>query len=417
MQTRSREEVKNPILIFVVVVHRLRPSPHPTDKRIIMLQHSLLLQRRVCLLSHLHLQRKGGTSFITNNPILVVSKTRGCYNNFVYFSSAAAASSSQHPSNNNNRVPITLYRQLLAWCRQYNDVPFDHPLPPLTIAPPQVNFKALKRLQEMRAFLSVNEIIQDSILLDFDDDDDGLVERRRICDNKRRHPAYFAMYNDALLVNENRITFPEIPNVSALRAVIRSIFWLNNRNTIATTIEGALPSTAGNDKYYADPYDPKEQISLAFEAMKSLNLLSSNELDSRRSKRESSVRVRRGSGRSCGDVNDSSVAEEAFPDVIFHVGQVVQHRMKKWRGVIVGWTIQSSKVNDGRLSSLTTKQYSLQADIVSTMTDNNLGDNSVTKSPVQYTILVDSNDASLLRCSNSVSLESQDDLAAVDDPL
>ncbi len=292
----------------------------------------------------------------------------------------------------------------------------------------------------MRAFISANEI-GDSIL-NFDDaDDDAVLARRRTrAKNQRhRHPAHYAMYNDALLVNENRMTFPEISNVSALRAIVRSIFWLNNRNTIATNKEGALAlagNSNNNNNNDADHYDPnidvrmddaKEQISLAFEAIKSCNLLSSNELDSRRSKRELSIRVRRGrrttfnhnqnGGCSSGDANDASVAEEAFPEVIFHVGQVVKHRIKKWRGVIVGWTIQSSKVDEGRLSSLTTKQYSLQADSASTNTDNNLGDNAVTKSPVEYTVLVDSNDASLLRCSNSVSLESQDDLAAVDDPL
>lgn len=254
----------------------------------------------------------------------------------------------------------------------------------------------------MRAFLSSNEI-NNSIR-----DDDGREEGTNRNTGKRRHPAYYAMYNAALLVKENMVTFPEIASVSELRGIVRSVYWLNNRNTIAIN-EGELDgnmvdhdNTVGNET--------NEMISLGFEAMKSCNLLSSNELDSRRSKRELSIRVRR-------DANSSSDTGEEFPDVTYHVGQVVQHKIKKWRGVIVGWTIQSNKVDAGRLSSLTTKQYSLEADIPSSDSENNLGDKSVTKSPVQYTVLVDSNDANLLRCSSTISLESEVDLTAVDDPL
>lgn len=53
---------------------------------------------------------------------------------------------------NSNRVPVTLYRQLLLWCRQYDGIPFN-PLPPATLAPPQVNLAALRRLGRMRSFL------------------------------------------------------------------------------------------------------------------------------------------------------------------------------------------------------------------------------------------------------------------------
>ena len=53
---------------------------------------------------------------------------------------------------NSNRVPVTLYRQLLLWCRQYDGIPFN-PLPPATLAPPRVNLTALRRLGRMRSFL------------------------------------------------------------------------------------------------------------------------------------------------------------------------------------------------------------------------------------------------------------------------
>jgi len=254
----------------------------------------------------------------------------------------------------------------------------------------------------MRAFLSANEI-KDTMQDDAYEGDAFTGTGRN--DGKIRHPAYYAMYNDAIHVNENMITFPEIANVSELRAVVRSVYWLNNRNTIA--IKGDVLAGTDVDQDHNVEDGTKEQISLAFEAMKSCNLLSSNELDGRQSKRELSIRVRSG----------ASTPEKEFPDVTYHVGQVIQHRMRKWRGVIVGWTIQDNKADDGRLTSLTTKHYSLKADVASSDSANNTGDNSVSTSQVQYTVLVDSNDASLLRCSNSVSLESQYDLAPVDDPL
>ena len=131
----------------------------------------------------------------------------------------------------NNRVPTTLYRQILHWCRRYRDVPFS-PLPPVTLSPPyQVNSVALKRLKDMRAFL-LN------------------VDTNNIIDNNKKewgeiggHPAHYAMYKEGVVVSDDLITFPEINNANELQGVIRSIYWLNNIHTIeevhstATTIE------------------------------------------------------------------------------------------------------------------------------------------------------------------------------------
>ena len=169
----------------------------------------------------------------------------------------------------------------------------------------------------------------------------------------------------------------------------------------------------------------KEQISLAFDAMKSCNELSSGELDSRRSKREFRIQVRQ--GQSAGSASDE------FPDgnVKYHVGQVVKHKSKLWRGVIVGWDIEKDK-SDGRLSSLTTKQYSIppsesderkndSSPTTGSSNDNVRQDASLWK----YTVLVDLNDAQSNNrhesdegtiLGKSITLESQGDLSPVDDP-
>jgi hemimethylated DNA binding protein len=243
---------------------------------------------------------------------------------------------------------------------------------------------ALRRLKEMRSFLDRNS--KD-------------LEGDQIRFRQNNHPAHYALYNKDIVVKDNLITFPEIRDTNELRSVIRSVYWLNNEQTIAN-IENA--NDVGASSSSADD-DQKGQISLAFEAIKSCNQLSSNELDSRRKKRESAIEVR-------------NRKEGVVP--LFHVGQVIKKKAK-WRGVIVGWTVDEAKASSGqltknRLTSLTTKQYEIREakgdaasyeDSISSM-----------EATVKYTILVDMNDSSLLHTSKSISLESQEDLVPVDEP-
>lgn len=203
-------------------------------------------------------------------------------------------------SNPRNRVPTSLYRQLLVWCRRYKDVPFN-PLPPVTLLPPQVNPLALKRLLDFRSF------IKNSMNVD---------ETTRLS-GTWSHPAHYAMYNENIIAKKDMITFLEISDANELRSIIRSIYWLNNRNTIGMEEDDAT-GDHGEDA-------TKEQIWLAFDAIKSCNQLSS-ELDSRKSKRELSIQVRG------GNISDGNENDE--PNVRYHVGQVVTHA-NKWRGVIV----------------------------------------------------------------------------------
>jgi hemimethylated DNA binding protein len=101
--------------------------------------------------------------------------------------------------------------------------------------------------------------------------------------------------------------------------------------------------------------------------------------------------------------------------VEYHVGQVVKHKHQKWRGVIIGWDIEQDK-NDGQLSSLTTKQYSLPNVDSAQQNDTN---------KFQYTVLVDFNDAQGdglddgldegIIFGKAVTLENQDDLTLVED--
>ena len=257
-------------------------------------------------------------------------------------------------------------------------MPFN-PLPPVTLLPPQVNPLALKRLLDFRSF------IKNSMNVD---------ETTRLS-GTWSHPAHYAMYNENVIAKKDMITFLEISDANELRSIIRSIYWLNNRNTIASL-------SSATEDHSEDA--TKEQISLAFDAIKSCNQLSSSELDSRKSKREFSIQVRG------GKIIDGNENDE--PNVRYHVGQVVTHA-NKWRGVIVGWAIKEDK-NDGRHTSLTTKQYSLKEDGNSSKGNTGV---ETKKSNLQYTVLVDSNDASLLQTSSKIVLfESEEDLTPIEDP-
>ena len=262
-------------------------------------------------------------------------------------------------------------------------MPFDG-VPPLTLTPPQVNPLALRRIKSMRSFLESNEI------------------KESVSSLKWRHPAHFALYNANISVDDNMIVFPSVHNASELRDVIRSVYWLNNVNA-TSNIDGVSSS---DQETGSSSNAAKEQISLAFDAIKSCNQLSSSELDSRRNKRLASIEARR-----------NKKDEKDAPIVEYHVGQVVSQKKKGWRGVIVGWNVDAENTNErsfhNRLTSLTTKQYSLSEQTVE-HSDIISEENNTQKVNIKYTILVDVNDAALLKSSKIVSLESQEDLVLVE---
>ena len=329
-----------------------------------------------------------------------------------YFStqSSSASSSPSSGSSQGNRVPITLYRQLLGWCRAHKDVPFE--MPPLTLAPPLVSPSALKHLKGMRALLNAS---------------DAKESTSEIRDHS--HPAHFALYNNDVDVRDNILVFPEIKDADELRELIRSVYWLNNSKTLAT-IEMEKNELADDDVKVSSKVQ-KEQISLAFDAIRSCNEMSSSELDNRKKKRQQSIEARQrkvlssnneGKPESESHMADISTQEEFVPLVEYHVGQVVQHKKNKWRGVIVDWKVEEAISNDQspRLTSLTTKNYSSNQSKEEkndgVISESNGDSTNKVKPKVKYTVLLDVNDATLLHSSKFVSLESQDDLRPVRDP-
>ena len=239
-------------------------------------------------------------------------------------SSSLAISSSPH-----KRVTLTLYRQLLRWCKDTDDnIPLSQSIPPIHMSPPQINSNSLLGLIESQ---------------------DGIFTR------------------STSVVKESGITIHSVPTSNAAKQMIKAVFRMNAVTT--------------------DEQDMKEQLSIAFEWVKTLNELTKQleEMTIKRRKR----------------LNREGVK--------YKIGQVVKHEKLAWRGVILGWTRQeNSNENTSRATSLTQKQYE-------SINPSDRDDGR----DVTYDVALDWGDATLLSSAKHPSgLKNvyQSDLVLVDDP-
>ena len=119
----------------------------------------------------------------------------------------------------------------------------------------------------------------------------------------------------------------------------------------------------------------KQRVTWAFQAMKSLNELTDS-------------------------INEMKAQAELHKNregVKFNVGQVVQHKKERWRGVIVGWDHQDDRTIP---TSLTLKEYTRDA----------------TKENIQYTLNIDSGDQKGFQLeSDAAVVVDQGDLVPVQD--
>jgi len=114
--------------------------------------------------------------------------------------------------------------------------------------------------------------------------------------------------------------------------------------------------------------DQRDQVSFALKTLKSLNELT-EALQEVRSEREKHLNREK---------------------VKLSIGQVVQHKTERWRGVILGWDRLPERPK-GQLTSLTTKDYTPVG--LSKGEDNEKDD---TIDNIRYTMILDSGDAHLL---------------------
>lgn len=259
------------------------------------------------------------------------------------------------PDRKQKRLPLTLYRQLLQWCQATEaGIPLGAFIEPLTLAPPQLDLSVLPELKEYHDAHKANDRSVPA----------PTPALSTIAKVSSMLPPKSKLSSNNLNVR--------IQNTSDLRNLIRAMFRLNSQT--------------------ATEESRKERIAFAFQTLRSLNELTDS-LDDLISHRNGHM--------DRGDVDDV---------VKFHIGQVVQHKHERWRGVVVGWekpddddtkkeSDEESKTEPLQLSSLTTKKYTA-SDFLSN---------------VRYEIILDAGDVHMLQAASSFIVSTQDDLETVTD--
>lgn len=259
-------------------------------------------------------------------------------------------------NNNNRRLSLNLYRQLLRWCDGMDEMaPLSHHIPPLYLqAPNLINMDSLRELRTAR---------------------EGVINR-----GESLQPSSSAVSPQSLLTpnivivdkgdesasssSSSSLTVP-IATVKDARNLFRAIFRMNARTT--------------------DPTFVKEQVSLAFDGIRTLNEMTKG-FNHMRSLRESHM-DRDGVKYRVGQV----VQLLDGTHIGNRVGMKRNNNMQP-RGVIVGWT---NKKVDG-----TSDPQKWQNPIVSTTTTN---DDDTDKQPSSSTTTA-STSSSSSSSSNKTSL-------------
>jgi len=262
-------------------------------------------------------------------------------------------------------ISKTLYRQILKWtARTGPNVPFD-PIPPLTLIPPRIDPSALKNLSNIH--LGDNNA---------SDDDDHTNNNNNDNNDNKQHLSHLAKYlPDKSIIEANKLIIP-IANAADVKNATKVIYALNK----------FTPESK------RDLEQIKERVNLGFDVLKSLNQLTER-LEVRKAKR---------------------VAHEDRDGVIFHVGQVVQHKTERWRAIVGGWNKsndENSKVSTK--TSLTNKEYNLDGNV--DQSDPNDETQSVAQEVV-YNVHLDEGDAAHSRVRMLGSMKAtQNELEAVTD--
>lgn len=243
------------------------------------------------------------------------------------------------------RLARTLYRGLLRWCDEpRNDVPLVSFVPPVYLSPPSIDESGLKALASTVA--AVNSKGRSSEI-------DPRLER------------IWHMLPAHSIVEHHQLTVL-IRNVSDVRGLLRALFRLHG-------------DAAAHDAM------AEKMTSLAFDTFKSLNELTEALQQLRKQREEHLDRT----------------------GVTYSVGQVVQHKYDRWRGVVIDWRRTTSKETDIEPpTSLTQKDYTQH--VLSVVEDEN-------KEVIEYSLVLDIGDAHLLGGKRQVNDQSGVPIAAQPD--
>jgi hemimethylated DNA binding protein len=270
--------------------------------------------------------------------------------------SSSSSADAHAPPAPPDRLSRTLYRQLLQWCHHRRRIDPDVPLS-LLVAP--VFLQAPQEIDAYRTELLAHQFYEINASINADNADAMDVRRAR-----KLLPA-------RAIVKPKQITAP-IDSLTDLKRILGAIYRLNRR---------------GETEYQ------KQRITAAFEALKSLNQLSGG-LDSLHAQRQDHMDRANGSGS----------------DVTYTVGQVVQHRHERWRGVVAAW--ERKRFDPNAKTSLTDKGYNLQDNFENAAMTQKEEEPSFT---IKYDIILDAGDAHSMASSSGWSKAAQSDLMPVTD--
>ena len=193
------------------------------------------------------------------------------------------------------RICLTLYRQLLRWCNETDsNIPLKQFIPPIHMEPPQIHPDSLKKLAS-------------------NSKDDSTTSSTT---------NYFPPVS---IIKEKEMTIP-IYNSNDVKQFIRGIFRMNAYPP--TTLQ-----TQNNDKNsHTHNMNTmiKEQVSLAFEAVRNLNEL-----------KVQNIKM----------LIESRNKHYDRTNVLYRIGQVVQHETQNWRGVVLGWNHHNTKKTEEKQST------------------------------------------------------------------
>ncbi len=270
------------------------------------------------------------------------------------FSSSSVVNNGDRQSSPHKRISLALYRQLLRWCDGTDkDIPLSQSVPPIHFSPPQINAD------------SVAEIIQTSA---------NTSESKTDNDSKSSMDLLSSQYSRVFSpqtseIKKSGITVHSVPTSEDAKQIVKAIFRLNASTN--------------------DAQDRKEQVSFAFEWIKTLNELTHQLEEMKENRRKHQNRE----------------------GVEFRVGQVVKHKSLSWRGVILGWRRHTKDDGDdigsSRATSLTQKPY------------ESMLPHGGDEDEIVYDIAIDLGDATLLSSAMQQSVLKnvyQSDLILLDDP-
>lgn len=248
------------------------------------------------------------------------------------------------------RICKALYRQLLRWCDDTDQtVPLSKFIPPVHMKPPQIHPVSLRLVAQKDPASPLSRFAS----TDF--------------------------FPPNALIKETELTVP-LTNSADAKQFFRAIFRMNAYPPPETSPSSTFDSTTLR----------KEQVSLAFEGLKSLNEVSIQK-----------IKI----------LMDLRAQHWDRTGVNFRVGQVVKHNSQNWRGVVFGWNRvdrKSSTKDQTATSATSLTQKSYQS---SNPNDDDL---------VSYIVALDWGDASIVQQSNrqvqSIMEAKQSELSLVKDP-